>query len=173
MRAGLASTAVLVLAMAGAGEARKRHDEGPLVSLTVACATPGASVFVDGELVGYTPIDLPVPVPPGEHTIKVTRLGYAPFIDVFATRGRSAVKVELELVPVSGVVHVKSNVAGARVMVDGRYVGEAPIDLEVEVGARNVQVVKGGYRDFARRIDSVAGQEADRKSTRLNSSHVK
>src|SRR2546430_100635 len=91
---------------AAPASARKREAPGAkdhTVALSVTCATAGASVFVDGELVGYAPLDLPVPVGPGEHTIKVTKLGYAPFIDVFSTKGKSAVALEMELVPVSGV----------------------------------------------------------------------
>jgi hypothetical protein len=153
--------AVFVMALAVPATARKRHDEGPLVSLTVACATTGASVLVDGELVGATPLDLPVPVAPGEHTLKVSKPGYAPFLDAFSTGGRTEVKIELELQPVSGVVHVKSDVAGARVMLDGRYVGEAPLDVDVEVGSHAVRLVKGGYREFERRVATVAGQEVE------------
>lgn len=165
MRPALA--AIFVLALGGAALARKKHvEEAPaakdaLVQLTVSCATQGANVAVDGEMVGMTPMDLPVPVAPGEHTIKVTKLGFAPFIDVFATHGKREVKLEMELVPVSGVLHVKSDVAGARVMVDGRYVGDAPLDLEVDVGARAVQLSKGGYRDFFKNVLTVAGQDQD------------
>ena len=130
-----------------------------LVPFTVVCQTPGANVYVDGEQLGMTPMDLPVPVTPGEHSIKVTKLGFAPFIDVFTTKGKKEVKVELELVPVAGVIHVKSNVPGSRVMVDGRYVGDAPLDVEVDVGPRAVQVSKTCYQESFQNVMSVAGQE--------------
>jgi len=45
---------------------------------------------------------------------------------------------------VLGVVHVKSSVAGARVLIDGKYVGDAsdtPLDVEADVGPRAVHVV--------------------------------
>lgn len=184
MRAALSSGLVLLLVASSVAEAqragprpasarKKRRDgEGPggeraggglrkgeLVQLIVACATPGASVFVDGEMIGQSPIDLPVPVTSGDHSIKVTRPGYAPFIDVFSTRGRAELRLDVELVPVAGVLHVTSNVPGARVLLDGRYVGDAPLEVEADVGARAVQVSKGGYHDFFQNVMAVAGQE--------------
>jgi hypothetical protein len=124
------------------------------------CTTPGALVYVDGEQIAQTPMDLPVPVSPGDHSIKITRLGFAPYIDVFSTKGKTEVKVELELQPVAGVLHVKSAIAGARVLIDGRYVGEAPLDVEVDVGPRAVQVSKSCYKDYFQNLMAVAGQDS-------------
>lgn len=166
----------LLLAFAGAAEAgKKKKDEGPaplpdnpagarkgdMVPLMVVCATPGANIFVDGDMVGMTPLDLAVPVSPGDHSLKVTRLGFAPYIDVFSTRGKREVKVEIELIPVSGVVHVTSTAAGSRVLIDGKYVGDAPVDVEADIGPRAVQVSKPGYRDYFQNIVAVAGQDVN------------
>ena len=48
---------------------------------------------------------------------------------------------------------------GARVYVDGKYVGEAPLSTELQVGARAIQVSKGGYSDFFQNVSAIAGQE--------------
>src|SRR5579871_2986232 len=128
-------------------------------SLTLNCSPPGADVYVDGELVTKAPIEMPVPVRAGDHTIKVTKLGYAPYIDVFSTKGRKVVKLEVELVPISGVLHVKSNIAESRVLVDGRFVGVAPVDVEMDVGARAVQVEKGCYKEFFKNVIAAAGRD--------------
>jgi hypothetical protein len=162
-----ATIAVLLLAsgVALAAEHKKKPAgvggrRGDSVSFLVTCTTPGASVYVDGELIGQSPMDRPVWVTVGDHSIKVARLGFAPFIDVFSARPRADVRLDVELVPVAGVLHVKSNVPGARVLVDGRYVGDAPLDVEAEVGPRAVQVSKGGYKDFFENVMTVAGQES-------------
>jgi hypothetical protein len=134
-----------------------------LNSLTVNCSPPGADVQVDGQKIGVAPIDLPVPVTPGDHTIKVTHLGYAPFLDTFSTKGKKVVKLEVELVPLTGVLHVKTDVAHSRVLIDGRFVGEAgpdkSVDVEMDVGARAIQVEKGCYKDFFQNVMAVAGKE--------------
>ena len=137
-------------------------DPKALVSLIVVCATPGAIIYVDGEQLAMTPMDLPVPVTTGDHSIKITRLGFAPYIDVFSTKGKREVKVEVELIPVSGVLHVKSNIPGARVLVDGKYMGEvgdAPLDTEVDVGPRAVEVSKVCFKPFFKNVMAVAGQD--------------
>src|SRR5262245_53834254 len=88
---------------------KKSADPKALNSLTMSCSTKNADVFVDGEKIGQAPIDLPVPVTNGSHTIKVTKLGFAPYIDVFTAKAGTPVKLEVELVPVTGVLHVRSS----------------------------------------------------------------
>ncbi len=130
-------------------------------SLTLNCSPPGADVYIDGELVTKAPIELPVPVRAGSHTIKVVKLGYAPYLDTFSTKGKKVVKLEVELVPVAGVLHVKSNIPESRVLVDGRFVGVAPVDVEMDVGARAVQVEKGCYKEFFKNVLAAAGKEEE------------
>jgi hypothetical protein len=173
----IAVVPLLALGLAGTALAKDHHKKNPpppdtpgaapaapedpkaLHSLTLACSPPGADVLVDGEMVSKAPIELPVPVKAGDHTIKVTKLGYAPFIDVFSTKGKKVVKLEVELVPVSGVLHVKSSIPEARVLIDGRFVGVAPVDVEMDVGARAVQVEKGCYKDYFKNVLAVAGKD--------------
>ena len=56
---------------------------------------------------------------------------------------------------------LRTNVEAARVYVDGKFVGEAPITAEIAVGARAVQVSKGGFKDFFQNMSAVAGQEVN------------
>lgn len=130
-----------------------------LNSLTLACSPPGADVFVDAQNIGKAPIELPVPVSNGGHTLKVSKLGYAPYIDAFTAKPGKQVKLEIELAPVAGVLHVTANIKGARVLVDGKYVGEAPTDVEMDVGARAIQVEKGCYTEFFQNVLAVAGKD--------------
>jgi hypothetical protein len=138
--------------------AEETTDSPTGFALDVKCTPGGADVLVDGDKVGVAPMDKPVPVKEGSHTIKVLRLGYAPFLDTFSTK-KKITRLEVELVPVSGVLRVKASVPGARVLVDGKFVGEAPVDVEMDVGARAVQVEKGGYKDFFQNLMSTAGKD--------------
>ncbi|HEY2749483.1 MAG TPA: PEGA domain-containing protein [Polyangia bacterium] len=135
---------------------------GKAGALEVASTTTGADVSIDGEKVGTIPLAGPLTtLTPGEHTIKVEKPGYAPYIDVFKIDRKKPTRVEVELEPVAGVLRLKTNVEAARVYVDGKFVGEAPLTTEIGVGARAVQVSKGGYKDFFQNISAVAGQDVN------------
>jgi hypothetical protein len=127
-------------------------------SLILSSTVDGAEVSVDGNKVGVTPL-APLPLAPGDHTIKVTKIGFSPFIDVFTINKKKETKLSVEPVPVAGVVKVTVNVEQAHVFVDGKFIGEAPLTAEVGVGARAIQVSKGGFKDYFQNVDAVAGQE--------------
>src|SRR5438874_227919 len=127
-------------------------------SLILNSTVDGAEVYIDGNKVGLTPL-APLPLAAGEHTIKVTKVGFSPFIDVFSINKRKETKLSVEPVPVAGVIKVTVNVEQAHVFVDGKFIGEAPLSAEVGVGARAIQVSKGGYKDYFQNVDAVAGQE--------------
>jgi PEGA domain len=132
---------------------------GPGGTLVLGAQTPGAEVYVDGEKVGMVPLPGPLPFSPGEHTIKIVKPGFAPLIDVFTIGKRRETKFEAELVPVAGVLNITANIEKANVFIDGKFVGEAPLTTEMPVGARAVQMSKGGYKDFFQNVSAVAGQE--------------
>ena len=89
---------------------------------------------------------------------KCTKLGFAPYIDVFTAKPGTPVKLEVELVPISGVLHVTSSLKEVRVLIDGRYVGDAPVDVEMDAGPRAVQVSKRCYEEVFKNVMAVAGQ---------------
>jgi hypothetical protein len=127
-------------------------------ALVLTCTAADAEVFIDGNKVGTTPLQ-PLTLPPGDHTIKVQKLGFAPFIDVFNINKRKQTDLSVEPTPIAGVIKVTVNVEQAHVFVDGKFIGEAPITAEVGVGARAIQVSKGGFKDYFQNVDAVAGQE--------------
>jgi hypothetical protein len=156
MRWGLIA---LVVTWASASLAKTPLNASPNPgALVITSPTDGADVFIDGNKVGTTPM-FPQPLPPGEHTIKVIKQGFAPFIDVFNINNKRQTKLDVELVPVAGVIKLSANVEQAHVFVDGKFVGEAPITVEIAVGARAIQVSKAGYKDYFQNIEAVAGQE--------------
>jgi hypothetical protein len=154
----LVGLALLVCASAALAKAPPPAAPVP-GTLAITSTTEGAEVFIDGERVGIVPLTGPLPLQPGEHTIKVQKAGFAPLIDVFKIQKKTQTKLEVELVPISGAVRVTSSVEKARVFIDGKFVCEAPCSSEMPVGPRAIQVSKGGYKDFFQNISSVAGQE--------------
>jgi hypothetical protein len=160
---GLVVVVTVSLGAVSPASAQRAHTAAARAgALEIASTTEGAVVTVDGERVGTIPLAGPLTsLSPGEHTIKVEKPGFAPYIDVFKIDRKKPTHVDVELVAVAGVLKLKTNVEAARVYVDGKFVGEAPLTAEVAVGARAVQVSKGGYRDFFQNISAVAGQEVN------------
>lgn len=118
--------------------------------LKVVCNVPGAVVYVDGEQKGVCPASVKGLIP-GDHIVVVKSKGYmtksVPFKIV--VNQQSLVTVDLEKqkerVPV-GVVRIQSDQPDAMVMMDGKRLGKAPIELKnVRVGLHIVKVEKAGF----------------------------
>src|SRR5690242_16690403 len=91
-----------------AGTALAKTPQVPVANpgaLVLTSTVDGADVFVDGNKVGTTPLS-PMPFPPGDHTIKVIKLGFSPYIDVFTINRKKPTNLSVEPVPVAGVVKV-------------------------------------------------------------------
>ncbi|MEO6951122.1 MAG: PEGA domain-containing protein [Polyangia bacterium] len=128
-------------------------------TLALTSSTLGAEVFIDGDSVGTTPLKGTLTLTADEHTLKVVKPGYAPLIDVVKIARRKTTKLDIDLTPVAGILRVKANIKESRVFVDGKFVGEAPLEAEISVGARGVLVSRAGYKDFFQNVEAVAGQE--------------
>ncbi len=90
-------------------------------------STPsGASVFLDGQFVGYTPMSFGAR--PGNHDIRIELEGYEPFTSRVNLRpgDTSNVTATLNQVRRAGTVSFTSAPSGADVYVGGRYVGTTP-----------------------------------------------
>jgi hypothetical protein len=132
--------------------------KGPEGRLVVTSSTEGAQVFVDGELVGQTPLAAPIVRKPGTYTLKIVKRGFTEFIDVVTIKARKETKLDIDLLPIAGVVRITANVKAARVFVDGKFLGETPLETDVALGPKAIKITKGGYRELVKKLDVVAGQ---------------
>ena len=144
--------ALVVPAVAHAGP---KGQEGRLV---LTSQTEGAQVFIDGELRGTTPLKEPLVLKPGKYTLKLSKRGFTEYIDVFTIKPKRDTKLDIDLLPVAGVLRITSNVEKARIFVDGKFVGETPLEAEVAAGSHELKVTKGGYRDLVQKVELMAGQ---------------
>lgn len=146
--------AVLVAPLASAEQGRP----GRFGWIEIVSGTVGADVQIDGESVGQVPLPEKIQVPVGEHAVRVAKLGYTQLDETVAVKHRKTVTVEADLLALSGVLKVGANVEKARVFVDGEYIGDTPVEQEVDPGTKHVKVRLLGYYDFEASLDVVAGE---------------
>lgn len=135
--------------------------------LKLQCSPDQASVYIDGKVVAQTPEtgDLTLPLSAGEHTLRVSRPGYAPFIDVIKVKAGQLLPLEVELIPIAGILRIAVQGAAAHVYLDGKYIGDTPTDFELKVGPHKVKIERPGAYAENLSIAAIAGQVISRNLT--------
>jgi len=147
----------LLVLVFGVAEARRKGGSG---TLDITSLTAGAEVQVDGKVVGTLPLK-GVRLPEGKHTLKITLKGYTEYLDVFTIQRNQTTALDIDLLPYAGVLRITSNVRGARVFIDNKFEGLAPIEREILIGKRSVRVRKAGYYDYIGEVSAIAGKTFD------------
>ncbi len=126
-------------------------------SLSVTANVEGATVYLDGKAVGEVPYRLEG-VEPGAYKIRVTKDGYESFDKMVAvSRGREA-RVNAILVVEPVRLSVESDVPGATVFLDRKYVGTTPVSItHVGPGTYALTVSADGYDIHAEKVEITTG----------------
>jgi serine/threonine protein kinase len=157
------------------------QDARPAVApgrLVVRSQPSGALVTIDGRHFGETPV-VARGLAPGTHAVRVARPGHVPRTERVTIRAAAPVRTldvtlapGLESTPTTsptttrGAIDVDSRPRGARVIVDGRFVGLAPLRLaDVGPGDHQVTLELGGYRSATGRVRVDAGRTAELATT--------
>jgi hypothetical protein len=145
-RVAVIAAAVVVLASTVAVAARSYFASTPTGTLIVNTNPSGVTVVIDGQHRGSTPLTLDLS--PGNHLLQIVSDGHVRKIPVTIAEGREVAQfVELPAVapaPTDGQLQVRSEPAGARVLIDGQYRGVAPLTVEgLSPGAHAIKVEDG------------------------------
>lgn len=95
--------------------------------LRVTSPTVGALIEIDGKPAGRTPLDRPVELSPGEHTLKVIAPGKRAFERQVEVAAGEALAIAAILEEEPGVLSLKVEPAKAKVLVDGKAVAAPPV----------------------------------------------
>jgi hypothetical protein len=97
---------------------------------------------------------------PGVHIITASGRGYenALINKTYAPGYRGSLELELQAVPAT--LRVSANQPGATVKVDGKVVGDAPIDIPRPAGVYTVEVSKDGYLPYTATVQVRADEES-------------
>ena len=132
-------------------------------TLNVVSEPVGASVAVDGEKVGVTP--LTTQVPPGDHTVRLDLKLHTPVeeqVNIIA-RGTFSIRRTLERVPARITLAAKPS--GTSIEVDGKAIGKDAVDQGIQPGAHVIRFTSPGYVPFEAHVDIKPGDTYAQKRT--------
>ncbi|GAB5415164.1 MAG: PEGA domain-containing protein [Congregibacter sp.] len=129
--------------------------------LSIETIPPGASVLVDGEIAGSTPLTQHS-IEAGAHSLLIQADRYLDLAQDISITGREVQqRLQLSLEPAWGDIQVNSQPAGATILVDEEPVGETPASVEILQGERRVSLQLPGYAREDRALTVEAGVAQD------------
>jgi hypothetical protein len=133
-------------------------------TVRILVPTPGAQVFLDGELMQGTPPQRN-DVPPGTHSLRVTAQGRTTVTrELTVTAGQPVVLEipDLAVATQTGRISVRSSTPGARVFIDGRDVGPSPFTRDdIPANTYEVTLRAPGFDDRTERCNVTASVACD------------
>ena len=127
-------------------------------SVDVQSTTEGALVFVDGRQVGLVPLANAIPLTPGQHTIKVSKPGFADYLDQFTLRAGQSKTINVDLSARAAILRIDGSPLGAIVAIGQKQIGEIPYEGEVLAGAEVLEVRAKGYTSHKQPVELVLGE---------------
>ncbi len=122
---------------------------------------PSASVFIDGEYVGVTPLarlELPV----GAHQVVFRLSGYrAETEGLEITAGRTSILAARLSDTGRGVLSVLSEPRNSTVRIDDAVVGTTPLLLPLPQGSYRVKLSRAGYGSVTRTVEVMGGRPTE------------
>ena len=121
---------------------------------------PGAAITVAGKPAGETPATLQV-LESGE-AVRLALPGYKTWEKVLAAApGSRQTHETVTLQPADASLSLTSSPAGARVVVNGAYRGQTPLDLDLEPGASHrIALLLAGYKSQERTLSLKTGEQS-------------
>jgi hypothetical protein len=138
-----------------------------VATLKVTCNVEGAQVLAADRVLGETGTLGEVRLNAGTTVVKITREGYFPVKRDVVLKGGALTTVDVKLLPraTSGVLAVVVERAAARVTIDGKFEGNAPLELVLPAGTHDVAVSSPGYEPLSSKAVVKADGRADVRLT--------
>jgi formylglycine-generating enzyme required for sulfatase activity len=129
--------------------------------LSIDSTPPGATVIIDEEAVGQTPL-IDLSLGKGIHTLSLQEPRHLTTTQDIAITGRNVQQqLHIDLAPAWADISLSSAPPGATVQLDGEPVGRTPLTLEVLQGERTITLLLSAYTQWQRSLTVDAGQDVD------------
>jgi hypothetical protein len=149
----LGALAALLLFMRGPASPITRTGE-----LFVDSDPPGASVSVDGEFRGETPLGVTTSGGAAPHTVLVSLDGFRPVEQQVTVAPGGSERLSLRLEPLPAALKLESDPVGAEVSLDGRHLGRTPLELQdLPPGQRSLSLSLAGHAAWSGSLELAPG----------------
>jgi hypothetical protein len=127
--------------------------------LRIAVSDPGATVAVDGETIGTSPLSEPIDLELGKHKVSVNKTGFEPYEHTLEIAGGNESSLTVILVVRHELAHLAvTGEVGSFVFVDRKAVGRDAFEGTVNAGAHEIQVTAPGKRAYSSVLDLRPGE---------------
>ena len=123
--------------------------------LSIESSPPGATVIVDGERLGVTPLSEPIPA--GPHRLELALSGYQRHVQNLDLEAGNNQDVRVTLRAMGGI-SVASTPSGAMVRIDGQQISATPLNNHrLAAGAYQIEVTMDGFAQYTQTVQVPAG----------------
>jgi formylglycine-generating enzyme required for sulfatase activity len=126
--------------------------------LKIASTPVGASVTVDGEFQGRTPIELAL-TPDKKHRIQLLKEGFNPAERTIELESDKLDNLNIELAPELATIHLLTSPEDAELLIDGKPSGSATQTLDLPTHEHRITVRRAGYATYETNITPRKGVE--------------
>ncbi len=126
-------------------------------SLEVKSTPPGATVYVDDQKVGVTPLS--TQILPGERVVRIDLKLHQVIEEALVVPIRGTAKVEKTLEKVAARISVTAGPTNVSIFVDGQLLGKDRIDRGIQPGSHTLRLTADGYKAFEQTISVKADEQ--------------
>ena len=142
-----------------------------VATIDVKVSETGATVVLDGETAGTTPLASPLTVDLGKHLVIVRKAGFAPVEQTVETPGGAPTAVVVTLAPQGHVGHIIVTASdSATILVDAAVAGKGGFDSTLPSGMHEVRVTEAGKVPYKTDVELHDGETRTMQVT-LESEH--
>jgi TonB family protein len=155
----LAAACAAIVAVFVSASANSLLPPTPVEGLRIETAPPGATVWLNGEEVGVSPLVVGT-VPEGRVDLRVAKKGFLPAEQTLHVQAGVFPPLALfDMMPARTSLFLTAEPGGAIVRVDGQPIGESPIEnVPIHPGNHVIEVLREGYRPWSFELQAEPGE---------------
>ncbi|NJE29444.1 PEGA domain-containing protein [Thermococcus sp. 18S1] len=133
------------------------NESAPAV-LKIETSPSGSEVYLNGKYLGTAPLN--ISLQPGTYTLKITKNGYSDYVSSITLASGETKIISATLNRNTGYLSVNSSPSGAKVYLDGRYIGTTPLEsYMLPPGEYTLKIVADNHETYSRNVSIEEGKK--------------